>query len=104
LRIRRDNEGLEATSPQPSQPLFSLGHEATAKTCSTSIWGDSEAIDRTPPAVPSGDDRTHDLTLRVRYHEGARVTLDEFGQTRRIVCMSRLRLCFTPKRQDGRDV
>ena len=82
MSIRRDNDGLEATRPQPLEPLLSLGHEATAKPSSTGVRGNSEAIDRTPPAVPSGDDRTHDLTLRIRYHEGVRVTFDEFGQTR----------------------
>ena len=104
LSIRRDNEGLEATSPQPSQPLLSLGHQATAKSCSASVGCNGEAIDGSPPAVPSGDDRTDDLTLRIGDHEGERVTFDEFHQTRRIVYVRWFSLGFTPQREDGRDV
>ena len=102
--IRRDNESLEATSTQTSQPVLSLGHETTAKSCSASVGGNGEAIDRTAPAVPSGDDRTHDLTLRIGDDERERVTFDEFHQTRRIVCLRWFSLGFTPQREDGRDV
>ncbi len=104
LEVALDDDGLEPTGSGFSQLGYGGGQEVTAETLATVIGGDSQAIDRSSPAVPAGYDRSHEIIAGLGNQEGARIEGDQAIKTGQIIGVGGFRVRHPPEIQHRREI
>lgn len=101
------DDGLEPNGSRFTQPSHGRINKVTGKTPAAVLGGDNEAIDRSSPAVPAGNDGSDEVTAGLGHQEAPRIEGDQPVEAVQIIGVSGLSLRHPPKRQHtieiGRD-
>ncbi len=102
-RIRFRDDRLQAVRPEGCESLLRGLQKPGGQSAAPPSRGDGETLDAASPAVPGGDDRPHQLPVRLGYEERTGIVLDEPLQALEVIGVAGLDLSVVHSRStDGR--
>lgn len=97
LVITFDHDRLKASRSCYSEPSYGGLDELTSETTTAMIRCDSQPIDRPPPAVPAGNDRSHEVIASLGDQKSVGIEGNQLLETRKVIRVGRFRLGDLPQ-------